>query len=262
MTTLLGTLLRADIINFWAFHHIVLAPNWSSSHADRSPNTVYCLLYCVYCLLSTFFYLQSQVIYVLFNVYTVNRILSANEFCPFTFNSMLTVVNLLSITLTLVWQFVATLHLHLLLLLHLHLHLHIHFHLIYIFIYIYIYIFIFIFIFILFLIFIFIFILFLIFIFIFIFVTLLLCGDNLSHYGTINDGPSFEGKYINIQEKLSKPAINLRHYDEIYWWRYDIFNRRHCKLVHQSQSQNSAIFTSNIWSILWKTNILFFPLNT
>ena len=37
---------------------------------------------------------------------------------------------------------------------------------------------------------------------------------------------------------------------------------RHCKPVHQSQSQNCSIFTSNIWSILWKTNILFFPLNT
>ena len=35
---------------------------------------------------------------------------------------------------------------------------------------------------------------------------------------------------------------------------------RHCKPVHQSQSQNCAIFTSNIWSILWKTNILFPPL--
>ena len=33
---------------------------------------------------------------------------------------------------------------------------------------------------------------------------------------------------------------------------------RHCKLVHQSQSQNSAMFTSHIWSILRKTNILFF----
>ena len=31
--------------------------------------------------------------------------------------------------------------------------------------------------------------------------------------------------------------------------------RRHCKPVHQSQSQNFAIFTSNIWSILQKTNI-------
>ena len=35
--------------------------------------------------------------------------------------------------------------------------------------------------------------------------------------------------------------------------------RRHCKPVHQSQSQNCAIFTSHIWSILWKTNIRFFP---
>ena len=35
-------------------------------------------------------------------------------------------------------------------------------------------------------------------------------------------------------------------------------SKRHCKPVHQSQSQNCAIFTSNIWSILWKTNILFF----
>ena len=37
---------------------------------------------------------------------------------------------------------------------------------------------------------------------------------------------------------------------------------RHCKPVHQSQSQNSAIFTSNILSILWNTNILFYPLYT
>ena len=36
-------------------------------------------------------------------------------------------------------------------------------------------------------------------------------------------------------------------------------NMRHCKLVHQSQSQNCAIFTSHIWSNLWKTNIMFSP---
>ena len=42
VTTRLETMLRADMINFWAFRHIVLAPNWSSSHIDRSPNTVQC----------------------------------------------------------------------------------------------------------------------------------------------------------------------------------------------------------------------------
>ena len=44
----------------------------------------------------------------------------------------------------------------------------------------------------------------------------------------------------------------------IFWY----LQMRHCKLVHQSQLQNCATFTSNIWSILWKTNIMFFPLNT
>ena len=32
---------------------------------------------------------------------------------------------------------------------------------------------------------------------------------------------------------------------------------RHCKLVHQSQSQNCATFSFHIWFNLWKTNIIF-----
>ena len=34
---------------------------------------------------------------------------------------------------------------------------------------------------------------------------------------------------------------------------------RHCKLAHQSQSQDCATFPSHIWSILWKTNSIFYP---
>ena len=46
---------------------------------------------------------------------------------------------------------------------------------------------------------------------------------------------------------------------QLWWFICAKAHMRHCKLVHQSQSPNCAIFTSHIWSILWKTNILFFP---
>ena len=43
---------------------------------------------------------------------------------------------------------------------------------------------------------------------------------------------------------------------------YRWLNKRDCKLVHQSQFQNFAIFTSHIWSILWKKNYLGLPVLT
>ena len=59
-------------------------------------------------------------------------------------------------------------------------------------------------------------------------------------------------------------AMILLHQPWCGWRSQDLIagHKRHCKPVHQSQSQNWATFTSNIWSILWRTNILFFPLNT
>ena len=60
--------------------------------------------------------------------------------------------------------------------------------------------------------------------------------------------------------KVNFPMVSLTKYD-VPPTKYDVplpFNKRnskgqhmtHCKLAHQSQSQNCATFTSHIWSLL------------